>query len=73
MQLCPSFLEYADPKLAITARRKARLPICTTWEEIIDDDRRFLAIEEKLDHVNACCINLFRHKHLLDAFGELSQ
>ena len=73
MQLRPSFLEQADPKFAITARRKARLSVFCTWEEIIDNDRRFLAIEEKFDHVNACCIYFFRYKHLHDAFRELGQ
>ena len=73
MQLRPSFLEQTDPKFAITARRKARLSVLSTWEEIIDNDRRFLAIEEKFDHVNACCIYFFRYKHLHDAFRELGQ
>ena len=73
MKLRPSFFEQANPEFTITASSKARLSISTTWEEIIDNDRRFLAIEEKFDHVNACSIDFFRYKHLHDAFRELGQ
>ena len=72
VQLRPSFLKQAHPKLAITASSKDRLSIHTR-EEVINDNRRFLAIEDEFDHVNACCIYLFRHKHLLDTFWELSK
>ena len=73
MQLRPSFLEQAHPEFTITASSKARLSIRTTWKEIINDDRRFLAIEEKFDQVNACWIYFFGYKHLHDAFRELSK
>ena len=73
MELRPSFLEQAHPDLTITTRSEAGLPVRTARQEIINDDGRFLAIEEKLDQVNACSIDLFRHEHLLDALGELGQ
>ena len=73
VQLSPCFLKQAYPKLTITARCKDRLSILVTRKVVINDDRRFLAIEDELDQIDACCINLFRHEHLLDIFWELSE
>ena len=72
VQLSPCFFKQAYPKLTITACGKDRLSILVTGKEVINNNWRFLTIKDEPNQIDACCIDLFRHEHLLDIFWELS-
>ena len=73
MELGPGLFEETNPELTVSARRERWLTIGSAWQVLIDEDRRFLSVQEESNHVDARLVDLLGDKHGLDSLWELGE